>query len=834
MSLWRKIYYNTLNLPLKLLVKSKLIPTDPITELQLDPNKPTLYVLPYHSKSDLLTLRQQCLAIGLPDPLVDNDINGTQLPAYVFIDDGPRVFRYYSPDPRKESVKIFHAYLDLHKNNPNLDIQMLPASVMFGRAPGREGHKPAPLKLLNGVQKFFAVLWLGRDSFVRFSPSISLGQMAQEHGTDTIIANKLARVARIHYSRQRLAAVGPKLPARYELFNKLLSSKAIEKAVEDEARSKKIPLQKAQQNAVAMMEEIAANFSYEAVRLTDRVLGWTWNRLYQGINVQHAERVRQLAQDGHEIVYVPSHRSHMDYLLLSYVLYHQGLVPPHIAAGINLNFWPAGPIFRRLGAFFIRRTFKGNKLYSTVFREYLSELFARGYSIEYFVEGGRSRTGRLLEPKTGTLSMTLQAMLRGDSRPITIVPIYIGYEHVMEVGTYAKELRGAEKEKEGFFSMVRGLRKLRNLGQGYVNFGQPISLTQYLNNRVPNWRESIDPIEPQRPTWLNPTVSSLADNIMVNINNAAAANAINLCSTALLASRQRSLTREQLIEQIECYLQLLRNVPYTADATTPNKTAEELLEHALQMNKFEVEKDSMGDIIILPRENAVLMTYYRNNIHHLLVLPSLIASIVLHHERISRDAIHQQVALIYPFLKAELFMRYDANALTETVDTLIDELNSQQLICVKDENMVVLNPRRIRPLQLLAAGVRETLQRYAITLSLLNARPEVSRNTLEKESRMLAQRLSVLHGINAPEFFDKAVFSTLVDTLKEEGYIDNNENDIFSTNAKNLYAVLARLMSPEIRLTIESVSQTEELSAPKPAPKNTPENADVDSETPQE
>lgn len=87
------------------------------------------------------------------------------------------------------------------------------------------------------------------------------------------------------------------------------------------------------------MEEIAANFSYEAVRMTDRVLSWTWNKLYQGINVFNAERVRQLAQDGHEIVYVPCHRSHMDYLLLSYVLYHQGLVPPHIAAGINLNFW---------------------------------------------------------------------------------------------------------------------------------------------------------------------------------------------------------------------------------------------------------------------------------------------------------------------------------------------------------------------------------------------------------------------------------------------------------------------------------------------------------------
>nr|WP_314264784.1 glycerol-3-phosphate 1-O-acyltransferase PlsB [uncultured Moellerella sp.] len=821
MSLWRKFYYNMLNLPLNILVKSKLIPTDPIAELGLNTTSPTLYVLPYHSKADLLTLRHQCLKIGLPDPLTPVDINGTKLPAYVFIDDGPRVFRYYSPNPRTDSVKTFHAYLDLHRNNPNLDIQMVPTAVMFGRSPGREreGHNPTPpLRLLNGIQKFFAVIWLGRDSSVRFSPPVSMRVMAEEHGTDSTIAKKLARVARIHYSRQRLATVGPKLPVRQDLFNKLLASKVIEKAVEDEARSKKISINKAQQNAVNMMEEIAANFSSEAIRLTDRILRWTWNRLYQGINVQHSERVRQLAQDGHEIVYVPSHRSHMDYLLLSYVLYHQGLVPPHIAAGINLNFWPAGPIFRRQGAFFIRRTFKGNKLYSTVFREYLSELFARGYSIEYFVEGGRSRTGRLLQPKTGTLSMTLQAMLRGDSRPIAIVPIYIGYEHVMEVATYAKELKGAEKEKEGFFSMIKGLRKLRNLGQGYVNFGKPISLSHYLNQNVPNWRESVNPIEPQRPSWLNPTVSALANNIMVHINNAAAANAVNLCATALLAARQRALTREQLIEQVDCYLKLLRNAPYTADATTPNKTAEELLEHALQMDKFEVEKDKMGDIVILPRESAVLMTYYRNNIHHLLVLPSLIASIILHHGRIGREDIHYQVELIYPFLKAELFMRYDKESLSEAIDVLINELNNQQLISLKEDDMIVLNPPRIRPLQLLAAGVRETLQRYAITLSLLNATPAISRNRLETESRILAQRLSVLHGINAPEFFDKAVFSTLVDTLRAEGYIDNKDNDVFIANAKLLYSVIAKLISPEIRLTIENVSLSEESPVIESAP----------------
>ena len=583
------------------------------------------------------------------------------------------------------------------------------------------------------------------------------------------------------------------------------ASKAIARAVEDEARSKKISHEKAQQNAIALMEEIAANFSYEMIRLTDRILGFTWNRLYQGINVHNAERVRQLAHDGHEIVYVPCHRSHMDYLLLSYVLYHQGLVPPHIAAGINLNFWPAGPIFRRLGAFFIRRTFKGNKLYSTVFREYLGELFSRGYSVEYFVEGGRSRTGRLLDPKTGTLSMTIQAMLRGGTRPITLVPIYIGYEHVMEVGTYAKELRGATKEKESLPQMVRGLSKLRNLGQGYVNFGEPLPLMTYLNQHVPDWREAIDPIEAVRPSWLTPTVNSIAADLMVRINNAGAANAMNLCCTALLASRQRSLTREQLTQQLECYLALLRNVPYSPDATAPSASASELIDHALQMNKFEVEKDTIGDIIILPREQAVLMTYYRNNIAHMLVMPSLLAALVTQHRHLSRAEVLRHVETLYPFLKAELFLRWEKAELAGVVDALIAEMLRQELIVV-DGDVMSLNPSHSRSLQLLAAGARETLQRYAITFWLLSANPAINRSSLEKESRTVAQRLSVLHGINAPEFFDKAVFSTLVLTLRDEGYISDT-GDAEPEETLKVYRMLADLITSDVRLTIESVTQ---------------------------
>ena len=170
MSGWQRIYYKLLNLPLQVLVKSKSIPAEPAQELGLDTSRPVMYVLPYNSKADLLTLRAQCLAHDLPDPLEPLEIDGALLPRYVFIHGGPRVFTYYTP--KEESIKLFHDYLDLHRNHPDLDVQMVPVSVMFGRSPGREkGEVNPPLRMLNGIQKFFAVSWLGRDSFVRILPA---------------------------------------------------------------------------------------------------------------------------------------------------------------------------------------------------------------------------------------------------------------------------------------------------------------------------------------------------------------------------------------------------------------------------------------------------------------------------------------------------------------------------------------------------------------------------------------------------------------------------------------------------------------------------------------
>lgn len=801
-------YRKLLEFPLSFLVKNNPIPANPAEELQLNLSQPIVYVLPYTSQTDFVIFRRNCLSLGLPDPAEKNDIQGVLLPRYVYLDEGRRFFK--SKGAKDETIQVFNKYLELHRTFEDLDVQLVPVSVLWGRSPGHEDKTGLPnLRLLNGIQKTFAAIWFGRDTFVRFSQAVSLRYMANMHGSDEKMAQKLARVAKMHFARQRISATGPRLPNREAMFNKLLQSAPIQAAIDDEAKSKNISREKAEKEAYKILDEIAADVSHSSLRAADRFLRWLWNKLYSGIDVQNADRVRKLALEGHEIVYVPCHRSHIDYLLLSYVLYHQGLVPPHIAAGINLNFWPVGRLFRSWGAFFIRRTFKGNRLYSAIFREYLAELFHRGYSVEYFIEGGRSRTGRLLAPKTGMMSMTLQALQHNQTRPISVVPVYVGYEHVLEVDTYAKELRGAAKEKENAGLVLRVIKKLRNLGQGFVNFGEPITLSNYLNQHFPDWKENH---HEEKPQWFNHAVNEISNQVMVNINKAAAVNAMNLVGMALLSSRQRALSREQLVEQLDSYQQVLQYAPYSEDMVIPKDSSETMLEHVLSFDRVGVlvEKDNFGEIVRLERTSAVLMTYYRNNIQHAFVLPSLVASIVLHYETIQKDLLLDAVSKIYPFLKGELFLHFNQDELRVQISKILAEFTRQEVV-YSSENLLSINRPKVRILQLWAAGVREILQRYYITVTILQKDPQIARATLEKESQLVAQRLSVLHGINAPEFFDKAVFSTFIASLKNENYFDEQGNGNLAY-LDELSSILEHLISTEISLTIKgTVEKAEEM-----------------------
>ncbi len=782
-------------LPVRLLVNHSSLPEDPLSQLGLDLGRPIVYALSTDSLSDLLTLELCAKELGLPNPFAPLILQGQSHPRYVCLDRTPSLLG--TPRSGIPHLDTFREWLSLHEQNAQLDIQLVPVTLLWHRAPGRERpHRLQPPHQTPGaLRKAAMVLLYGRENRVRFSAPVSLRSLVTELGTDEVVAHKLARVARIHFSRQRQAAKGPRLPDRQALFRELLRSDNIVRAIAEQAQSEGSSEEQMRARALGYLDEMASDFSYRLIRFGDYFLGWLWNKLYRGITVRGAEKVRRLAREGHEIIYMPCHRSHMDYLLLSYVIYHQGMVPPHIAAGINLNFWPAGPVFRHGGAFFLRRSFKGDKLYSTVFREYLSQLFARGYAVEYFTEGGRSRTGRLLQPKTGMIAMTLQAQLRGIKRPLTFVPVYLGYEHVMEVNTYLKELKGSRKEKESLWPVVGILGKLRNFGRSFVNFGEPLTLHQFLQQQVPEWREDIDPTGQCRPEWLPATVDILAKQLMTRINDAAAVNGLTLSALALLATDKQALPREDLLAQIRLYTELLQRVPYSPFNTVPTASAEELLEQALELNKFQVEEDKLGQIISMDRYQAILMTFYRNTILHLFALPSLVATLIERNEGLNHVDLLARCRRIYPLLKNELFLRYELEELDTQVPAILAAFQELALIEEHSDGYWVRPEEQMR-LLLLGQSIQETLQRYAITLSQIQQQPAITLQQLESDSQMMAVRLATLHGIHAPEFSDKSLFKTLLLSLQQEQYLQCQGEDQPVTQDGEALAELAAILLP--------------------------------------
>ena len=333
------------------------------------------------------------------------------------------------------------------------------------------------------LQKFLIILVNGRNTYVQFDKALRLKPLLEEYrDSEELASRKLARLLRTHFRQVRQAVLGPDLSHRRTLVEDLLRTQAVKQAVRDIAAQQNMAEDKAQLKAYKYADEIAANMSVATVRVMDVLLTWLWNRIYNGVSVNNIQVVRDVARDN-AVIYVPCHRSHIDYLLLSYVLYQNGLVPPHIAAGINLNMPLVGPILRRGGAFFMRRSFRDNPLYATVFNEYMHVMLTRGYSVEYFVEGGRSRTGRMLQPRLGMLAMTVRSFLRNHQKPIVFVPVYVGYEKVMEGRSYLGELRGKKKQKESVFGLAKTVRKLNNsFGRVALNFGDAIPLAEVLDH----------------------------------------------------------------------------------------------------------------------------------------------------------------------------------------------------------------------------------------------------------------------------------------------------------------------------------------------------------------
>jgi len=691
-------------------------------------------------------------------------------------------------------------------------------SLFWGRSPDKE---KSLVKLLlsdtwsvaGRLQKLLIIMVHGRSTYVQFNQPLSLKQVVDEYRHSEERANrKLARILRTHFRRVRQAVLGPDLSHRRTLVGGLVRTQAVKEAIRETARKDDIPPEKVRAKAYKYADEIAASMSIVTIRFLEVVLSWLWNRIYNGIAINNIRVAKEEAQDN-AVVYVPCHRSHIDYLLLSYVLYKNGLMPPHIAAGINLNMPIVGPILRRGGAFFMRRSFRDNPLYATVFNEYMHVMFSRGYSVEYFVEGGRSRTGRMLQPRPGMLSMTVRSFLRDHRKPIVFVPVYIGYEKVMEGRSYLGELRGKKKQKESVFAIAKTVRKLSNsFGQVAVNFGEAIPLADVLNEVEPSWREEAYDSE-YRPKWLNQAVSELSNRVASSINASVAVNPIGMTATVLLGTDRLAMDEGQLIRLMDQYADLLNAFPYADTMTLPEGSGKDWVDYCENMGLITRQPQKLGDIIALEGSNAILMTYYRNNIQHLFALPSLIASLFENKNSLRRDKIEFLASVAYPYLKSELFLKYDAEEIDGIINQWIDVLLAKGLLFEEEEDRIS-RPEEgtdaMLRLRVLSRFIIQTLERYHIAIGILRkyGSGKITAGELEEQSTLLAERMSILFGLNAPEFFDKTLFRNFIANMQHNGVITTDDDGLLCyTDGLDEVAEDARLvLSVEKRQAIQQVT----------------------------
>nr|WP_133000175.1 glycerol-3-phosphate 1-O-acyltransferase PlsB [Luteimonas arsenica] len=797
--------------------------------------RPVCYVLEDYGLSNALILDRACREAGLPSPLVPlaGDPLGRRR-AYVALSRrstagalalATQIATQRRPKRNRSHSDSLARLLEAHRADPVLDVQLVPVSIFVGRAPDKNSGWFSVLfsenwALVGRFRRLLAILLNGRDTLVRFSPPVALRDIVAEGLEPEREVRKLSRLLRTHFNRIRAAIIGPDLSTRRLLVDKVLASAPVREAIADQARRESGAGDKARaeawKKAHGYAYEIAADYSHPVVRSASFLLTTVWNRIFRGVLVHHLDPLKAAAP-GHEVVYVPCHRSHMDYLLLSYLLYTRGIVPPHIAAGINLNLPVIGTILRKGGAFFIRRSFRGNALYSAVFTEYVAQLVAGGYSIEYFIEGGRSRTGRLLQPKGGMVAMTVRAYLRQPTRPVLFQPVYIGYEKLMEGNSYLDELSGKPKEKESIWALLWGIPKVlrQNYGQVVVNFGEPIALSDVLAEHAGAWDGKPLPDE-DKPDWLAATVDATAQRIQERVNGAADVNPINLLALALLSTPKHAMGEGDLTAQILLSKKLLAEVPYSPLVTVTPHSPAQIIAHGEEIGVLHRVAHPLGDVLRVDGDTSVLLTYFRNNVVHLFTASAWIACCFLHNRRMSRDALLRLGRAMYPFLQGELFLPWDEDGFAARIDATIGLFIREGLLeqVGEDDGGIIARQAgqsdEVFRLRAIGHPLQQAFERYYIAISVLakNGSGTLGAGELESLCQLAAQRLSLLYAPAAPEFFDKALFRGFIQKLRELGLVklDHNSKLAFderlATFARDAKVILGR----ELRHTIEKIS----------------------------
>jgi len=619
-------------------------------------------------------------------------------------DDFYKRFIKYTPDP------LFHL-IELQKQI-DTNVIIVPEDIIYVTKPMHKN--PGLTDILFGthekpglIKRIYTLIRYPEKIRIAVAQPINLKEFINRPEIDCLDAEFQAHRLRSHLvdilNRQRKSITGPILKSRQEITEDILTRKSLREYLADYAAKNNIPLYKINKKAASYIKEIAANYNPRVIKTFSLVLNWVFKNIFDGLVVNQDEinRMREKSTEA-PLILIPCHKSHLDYLLLPYLMFKNNMPCPHIAAGKNLSFWPLGPIFRGGGAFFIRRTFKGAELYTKIFAAYLEKLLYEGFNLKIFIEGGRSRTGKLLSPRPGGLGMIIKAYLNGACDNLYFVPVFVGYDRVLEEDAYLKEIEGGKKSPETLKGLINTRKFLKKkYGKVYIKFDDPLSFKDYLKEKKVDLSRTTD------KEYME-FVKEFAYKLMNSINENAIVTPHGIIASAILNSAQNNFIKKQMLERVNTYMNLLtfNNVELSDTLLMdPDQALNMVIQNFISRNFIELADEDEGEIsdnttFIVKHNKRAILDYYKNSAISFFVPSAYTAVAILEIDQ-------------FKFSLSDLVPRYKFLQKMYTDEFSYDqEITQEEQIskCIKgfiNEGILVPDPTQADMLNLTSQGLRK-------------------------------------------------------------------------------------------------------------------------------
>ncbi len=693
-------------------------------------------------------------------------------------------------------------------------IYIIPQLMFFSKTARREN--PTLIDILFGpedkpgnLRRLFTLFKNPGSVFVEVSEPLNLknylASMDAGDQTTEYQSLLLRRDLLIQLNSHRQSITGPVRKTREELKESILTTERFQRFMETYAENRGIPIQQVRRKADGYIEEIAANYRPAFIKVASVLVGWITRAMFDGFTTNHdvLNRVKSMSLKG-PLILIPSHKSHIDYLILDYALYHNNLPVPHIAAGKNLSFWPMGPIFRSGGAFFLRRSFGGAVLYSKVFAEYIHKLLEEGYNIEQFIEGGRSRTGKLLMPKLGLLSILLNAFKNGACKDMLIVPIYVGYDRIIEEKSYLHELGGGQKEQENILQVIRARKFLKKrYGKIYIQFHEPISVNQLMSQ---NNRQLADMTSKER----NAFIRNLGYQIINAINRVTVVTPHGLVAGAVLNFAKEKFSRTELFSVLETYMRFLttQNAKLSDTLVSNPQMAFEQVVAAYTQRKFieplarnnEDDEAEAEKKFFINEGRRPYLEYYKNTCIAFFIPAAYTAMAILEMDsfRFTASDLHGGYGFWRKFFKSEF--AYDVD--------IRSEFHVRK--CIKafiDEGMVIphqtmpdtydVTPAGFRKLKIFAGFLKTYFESYWIVLNFYMRNPKDKVKPKDRIKKITARgnRMYKRKEIDRKEALSKVTYQNAIEMFTTRGIKGSDDTELIETYSNALQNALKFLQS---------------------------------------